>query len=230
MSNAKDILEQNLECQIQLYLHSDLSSSWTKECFSANLSAQMWWLTCDKREIPCDFCLQCKLPFSTDFSRAMASFSRHCLWSFISAIRPETHWDTQIRMESYMTYIIVRQKYNSRQLFSDDSPPSKDGPSHSLTDDSHWKSIGFISNTQTQNTQTTVCSQFWWQYLNCPAMFLLLQERIVSSMMQEPTCTQQTKCWCPIIDLSHPTAQWCKVLKKNALKYYFKSFLRVSVL
>lgn len=97
----------------------NLSSSWTKECFSANLSAQMWWLTCDKREIPCDFCLQCKLPFSTDFSRAMASFSRHCLWSFISAIRPETHWDTQIRMESYMTYIIVRQKYNSSQVFSD---------------------------------------------------------------------------------------------------------------
>lgn len=48
MSNAKDILEQNLECQTQLYLHSDLSSSWTKECFSANLLAQMWWLTCDK--------------------------------------------------------------------------------------------------------------------------------------------------------------------------------------
>lgn len=47
MSNAKDILEQNLECQTQLYLHSDLSS-WTKECFSANLLAQMWWLTCDK--------------------------------------------------------------------------------------------------------------------------------------------------------------------------------------
>lgn len=223
MSNAKDILEQNLECQTQLYLHSDLSS-WTKECFSANLSAQMWWLTCDKREIPCDFCLQCKLPLSTDFSRAMASFSRHCLWSFISAIKPETQWDARKWMESYMSYIIV-QKYNSTELFSRDGLSFDGGTSHSLTNDSHWKSIGSI-----WNTQTTVCCQFWRQYLNCPAMFLLLQERIVSSMMQEPTCTQQTKCWCPIIDLSHPTAQWCKVLKKNALKYYVKSFLRVSVL